>query len=669
MRGRLAKASLIGKFSLMSLIPIVLLGVVLGQSIQSRLRARAVDDARRSAELIARIAIQPRLTPTDLRGVLAPDRILDLDAVLHQPSVRKDLVRVKIWSADTRVVYSDDHAIIGRRFAAGNELGEALRGKVASEVSDVKKAENAAERSYGRLLEVYVPLRFGTSKQPAGAFEMYLPYQPIAASIADDTRNAYLLLLAGLSLLYAVLFRIVARASRTLRRQAEMNRHQARHDALTDLPNRMQFRERVAEAIARGKRDGHQFALILFDLDRFKDINDTLGHHTGDLVLRQIGPRLADAAPGVTAVARLGGDEFAMLIADVSGTPDALAQAAQVLRAFDEPFPLDDLSLEIEVSAGVAVYPEHAGDVNALIQRADVAMYRAKEARSGCEAYTVQHDPYSSTRLTLLGELRGAIESGELLLHYQPKANLLTGEVTGVEALVRWRHPSRGLISPDEFIPLAEQTGLIRPLTLYVVERALRQCAAWGEEGLAIRVAVNLFVRNLLDADLPEQIERLLVRHPFGRGRLELEITESGIMADPARARLVLERLSAMGVRLAIDDFGTGYSSLAYLKRLPVHEIKIDKTFVMGMDEDDSDVAIVRSTIDLARNLGLGVVAEGVKSEAVWRRLAELGCDTAQGYYLSRPLAPADLIPWLRESGRLPIAPVAVQARRPRAIS
>jgi diguanylate cyclase (GGDEF)-like protein len=388
---------------------------------------------------------------------------------------------------------------------------------------------------------------------------------------------------------------------------------------------------------------------MILDLDRFKEVNDTLGHHNGDLLLKQIGSRLTAALRESDSIARLGGDEFGVLLPQIADGDEALAVAEKIRQALREPVALNGISLDLAATIGIAVYPEHGDDVVTLLQRADVAMYLAKEDHTGCELYLPERDEYSPARLALVAELRRAIDQEELVLHYQPKAELKGGRVVGVEALVRWQHPERGLLRPDEFVPLAERTGLIKELTLRVLEAALHQLRAWQENGLQLSVSVNLSARDLLDLELPETVERLLRKYDLPPNRLELEITESVILADPMRARLVLNRLSAMGVELAIDDFGSGYSSLAYLKRLPVRQIKIDRSFVMNMEQDENDAVIVRSTIDLGRNLGLRVVAEGVESEATWSDLARLECDLAQGYYLSRPIPAQALAHWVSE--------------------
>ena len=383
-------------------------------------------------------------------------------------------------------------------------------------------------------------------------------------------------------------------AEQALLAQAELNEHQARHDALTGLANRTLFSHRIERALEGA--EGGQVAVMVLDLDRFKEVNDSLGHHAGDDLLKQVARRLSS-----------------------------------VLRSSD----------------GVALFPEDGLDVYTLLRAADVAMYTAKEEMTGYGFFDGNTHRLDVARLTLVGELRRALEKRELVLHYQPQALLGTGEVHSVEALLRWNHPERGLIGPDEFIPLAQQTGLIRPLTLYVIGEALRQCQAWERKGLELAVAVNVSARNLLDVEFPAQVKGLLSAWELDAARLSLEITEDAVLTDPVRTKAILEQLAGMGIRLAIDDFGTGYSSLAYLKRLPITEIKIDRSFVMGMATDEDDATIVRSTIDLGRNLGLEVVAEGVESEPIWNKLRELGCNIAQGYYLSRPLPPDQLGAWL----------------------
>jgi diguanylate cyclase (GGDEF)-like protein len=447
--------------------------------------------------------------------------------------------------------------------------------------------------------------------------------------------------------------RLVARLEQSLvqlTEQAAKNQYQALHDALTDLPNRVLFHDRVQQAIRASQRDRSSVAVMIMDLDHFKEINDTLGHHNGDRLLQQAGARLRGLLRDSDTVARLGGDEFGILLPQVPDTATATAVAMKVLKGLEEPLIVDGLALDVTASIGITICPQHGEDVDVLLRRADVAMYVSKAAHTGYEVYTVRRDRYSPSRLALAGELRRAIQNEELILRYQPKAELRTGRVTGVEALIRWKHPRRGLVPPDEFVPIAEHTGLMRPLTLFVLDSALGQCRALHDLGLALSVSVNLSARNLSDLNLPDEVVRLLNKWDLQPRFLELEITETSLMADPARAMDVLARLSARRIRLSIDDFGTGYSSLAFLRQLPVDEIKIDKSFVMNMLADENDAVIVKSTIDLGRNLGLRVVAEGVQSFMIWNHLASMGCDLAQGNYLGEPMAPEELIPWLQQT-------------------
>jgi diguanylate cyclase (GGDEF)-like protein/PAS domain S-box-containing protein len=435
----------------------------------------------------------------------------------------------------------------------------------------------------------------------------------------------------------------------TERTRAEADlRHQTLHDNLTGLPNRLLLRDRLKQALRSARRQQTPFALLLLDLDRFKDVNDALGHQAGDALLRLMGRRLAGAMRDMDTLARLGGDEFAILL---PGTDEAgaVSVSARLLQMLEEPFELNGSTLDVGGSLGVTVYPQHGDDAEVLLQRADVAMYIAKRAGGGYAVYEPKHDHYTPERLAFHTELRYGIERGELVLHYQPKFACHDGQLVGVEALVRWTHPRRGLVMPDEFIPLAEQTGLITALSRWVLEAVVRQCRLWQDAGRHIPIAVNLSMRDLHDVHIPETIENLLTCWGVAPHLLRVEITESSLMADPERALATVARLSAMGVRIAIDDFGTGYSSLAYLKKLPVDELKIDRSFVSDMRGDASDRAIVRSTIDLAHNLGLRVVAEGVEDAETWQLLSELGCDEAQGYHLGRP-SPADQLTSLPHS-------------------
>ncbi|HYR63556.1 MAG TPA: bifunctional diguanylate cyclase/phosphodiesterase, partial [Actinomycetota bacterium] len=475
---------------------------------------------------------------------------------------------------------------------------------------------------------------------------------PTAATVSGLTFRVGVLsvigLLAGLMVrnLQRERLQVELRAAQLVGLAAEKE-HLALHDVVTGLPNRVLFQEEVAGALGTASADGTRVAVMIMDLDRFREINDTLGHHNGDAVLQLIAARLEGNAPQSAVVARLGGDEFGVLLANVRDPGAAAAAGRAILGLLETPVCIDGFSLHVEASVGVAVYPEHGEDADQLLQRADVAMYVTKAAQSGVELYSAKKDGYRPSRLTLMGELRRAIDGGELVLYYQPQVHVRGERVHSVEALVRWQHPVRGLIPPDEFIPLAERTGLIRPLTQRVVELAVQQWAEWRRQGRSLRVAANLSARNLHDPGLADEIARLVWKYKVPPGQLELEITESALMGDTARALDLLPKLRAMGIRLAIDDFGTGYSSLAYLKQMPVSQIKIDRSFVRHMSEDAADTAIVGGTVDLAHNLGLEVVAEGVEDRATFNMLAALGCDVVQGWLVAPALPAADLVSWL----------------------
>jgi diguanylate cyclase (GGDEF)-like protein len=458
--------------------------------------------------------------------------------------------------------------------------------------------------------------------------------------------------LPAIALLFLPLFAVHRGGSEAIAKE-----HQALHDALTGLPNRDLFRDRIDQAIRTSRRAVEAAVVMIMDLDHFKEINDTLGHHMGDLLLEEVARRLSRTLREADTVARLGGDEFGVLLPLVSKPGDAAVVAQQLLLELREPFMLDGMRLEIDASVGIALHPTHGDDVETLQQRADIAMYSAKQSGRGYAIFEPELDRHSPRRLALAGGMRQAINDGQITLYYQPKADLQSGSVVGVEALARWNHPEFGIVGPSEFVPIAEQTGLITPLTSFVLDAALSQIRTWKDAGLELSIAVNLSARSFLDTHLAVEIPRLLNKWAVNASQLELEITESMLMTDSARAEATLERLSQIGLTLSVDDFGTGYSSLANLKRLPVDVIKIDKSFVMEMAVDASDAAIVRSTIDLAHNLGLRVVAEGVESEDAWRQLESLGCDYAQGFYLSRPL-PADAATRLiRERGAARTAP------------
>ena len=434
---------------------------------------------------------------------------------------------------------------------------------------------------------------------------------------------------------------------RRLQRQSRENYHLARYDQLTGLPNRTMFINLLRRATRASRPGEGGVAVLLVDLEGFKEINDTLGHSTGDDVLREVARRLRAVVGEGTVIARLGGDEYAVVSEGVTDCAQAQARAAAIQSSLSEPIVVDGVALNVEASIGVALVGEHADDVDLLLQRADVALTRAKSHHSTVAVYSSDFDHSDAARLKLLGEVRPGLERGEFALHYQPKIDLESRQVVGVEALLRWHHPERGLVPPLDFIPLVEQTALVRPLTLHVIDVALAQLAAWHSHGLKMKMAVNLSARNLLDRDLSHQVDLLLERHAIDPAQLILEVTESAAMTDPETAVSALTTLRERGMGISIDDFGTGNASISYLAKLPASEIKIDRSFITDIGSDRRSEAIVRSTIDLARHLGLSVVAEGIESEADLERLATLNCQMGQGFGIARPLPADELTAWL----------------------
>jgi len=549
-----------------------------------------------------------------------------LDLLRHVLRARRSqrLVRHVVENSFDAIVTTDAEGLVG----SFNPAAERMFGREAGSVLGRSVAEIIAGTGpgLGRLSRLGVHEALG--RRGDGTV---FPLEMSVGELPDDERPRRV----------AFLRDITARKAH----EEELER-QATHDSLTGLPNRELLRRRFEEAIDAATT--RTAALVLLDLDGFREVNDTLGHAVGDRLLQEIASRLAACAGRGDTVARLGGDEFAVLLPGAT-LEDAEERIRTMAKVLGESFVIEGLSLHIEAGFGIALYPDHGEAANGLIQRADVALYVAKRDHAGTAVYAPEQDYNSVRQLTLKGELRHAVDRGELVLNFQPQISVGTGRVVGAEALVRWRHPRLGLVSPAEFIPLAEHTGLVRPLTQWVLDTAIAQAAAWWHRGRLIRVSVNLSARNLREDDLPDRVGDLLVRHGLPAAALTLEITESVIMDDPRRALRVVTNLHALGVTIAVDDFGTGYSSLAYLRRLPARELKIDKSFVLGLDREPSDLRLARSIVEMAHNLGLESVAEGVETEAIWRLLREIGCDAGQGHLFSPPVPAEVLESWMEE--------------------
>jgi diguanylate cyclase (GGDEF)-like protein len=617
-----------------SLVPVLALGLVLSAALRAEARARGTAEGRAHASLLARTAIEPVLDGHPLSEDLTPGELGALRQVTERAVRSGDVVRVRLRDLRGRVVFSGDGS--GLRETPEGESAGAAGGATVAHLTRLNTDANDDGPAGPEVVEVYLPLSTGGPQ--LGVLEIYLPYAPIAHDINAGRRTLNLVLAAGLVLLWAILALVSAS---TMRRMAWLGDH----DPLTGLPNRGLFHRRAGAAIDHVRRHGGSAAVVLADVDRFKEINDTLGHHSGDALLRELAARLATVVRPGDTVARLGGDEFGLVLTGVH-EPAIPALVDRLRGAFDGEVTVSGLPVGAEASIGYAIAPADGDDADTLLRHADVALYRAKAGRIGAARYDPRHDHFDVTKLALVSELRRAVEADELVLHYQPKVNLGTGQVCSVEALVRWQHPQRGLLAPEKFLAVAEQTGLIEPLTRWVLTTALRRLGA-GSDDAELSVAVNVSARNLAQPDFADMVLTALSGAGVAAERLTLEITETALLADPETAAALLTRVSAAGVRVSIDDFGQGQTSLGYLAQLPVHELKIDQKFVTGLPGNTAHAAIVRSMIDLGHNLGLRVVAEGIEDAATLALVTEFGCDVAQGYLLARPMPAGDLPGWL----------------------
>ena len=606
-------------------------------------RQHAISQAESNAvfhsRFVVRAVLGDRLRPGDFARALSRDRAGALDSVAEADILVGDSLALELYSRDGRVTYATDRLLVGTRpHDAPNARSTLATGTVAKTVEAVNGR---------KVLKVFVPVPFVGSDEPAGVLALSQDYKPIVQAGRKGLLPVIGVLQLVLLTLYLSLFPLLRRVTARLRGQVEEIERLALYDALTGLANRRLFHDRLEQAFLSAQRSATGFSLMLLDLDRFKEINDTLGHQTGDAVLGELATRLKTVARASDTVARLGGDEFALVLLGAHDSASALFVAERIRRALDDPFVIgDDLTLQLETSIGIAMYPRHGEDGEQLLKHADIALYASKDTHAPV-VYAAEHDQHSVDGLELVAQIRQAIENDELIVHFQPEVDLASGETRRLEALVRWQHPERGLLLPESFIPLARQSALVRPITRHVLDVALRQCRAWHDAGLPVGVAVNLAGRDLADSRLEEEVSDALRRWKLEPAFLELEIPESAVISERERIHQMLARLSDRGVRIAVDDFGSGYASLSHLKQLPVDVLKIDKSFVENVGNGGDDDAIVRSTIDLAHSLGITVVAEGVESEEVLDRLRALGCDLAQGFVLARPASAEDITSWL----------------------
>jgi diguanylate cyclase (GGDEF)-like protein len=591
-------------------------------------RGRAEHTATLQAS-IATQAIVDRLRPADMRAPLSPARKTELDRLFRARVLDDETLAAAVATHDGQVVYTTNVAGIGSRVGSREQLEKARGGTVTSESVSVKVAETTK-----RVLRTYAPFRLADGS--TGVIVVDKDYAPIASAARQAAIAVAGVLEFVLLSLWICLIPIMRTVTRRIHRQLDTIAHLALHDDLTGLPNRAQFGARLDELLTRG--DAARFSVLFIDLDRFKDVNDTLGHDRGNELLVSIANRLEASRGPHELVARLGGDEFAVLSERALTDVAALALADQLLMVVSEACEIAGVSIELHASIGIALSPAHGSSRDELLRRADIAMYTAKRAGAP-RVFAPELDDHSPVRLAMNGELRRALERSELVVYYQPQVDLRRGVVRGVEALVRWQHPSRGLLQPDAFLTAIEHAGLMRNLTRYVLDASLLQLRAWRDAGLGLDLAMNVTFWDMADAGFPEEIAHALAAHGLEPSSLELEITESVLLSESVRSGRRLERLVEHGIRIAIDDFGVGYSSLGQLKNVPAQILKIDRSFVLGMKSDPSDAAIVRSTIELAHNLGLEVVAEGVETHEHVLHLREAGCDIVQGFLLGQPAA------------------------------
>jgi diguanylate cyclase (GGDEF)-like protein len=644
-------ARLFAVFAVLSLLPVLVLGTVLS------LQFRAEVEQRGRVEGLAQAATQSRLlSETVLDGHTLAEPMNDVELIQLRAFVATEIrngqiARIRVRGPNGTIVYSNDGTVetSAHDDGGGTETGprEAAAGRSVVELTRLDGDENGDAAEGQNVVEVYTPIHSRTDTSVIGVLEVYLPYGPIQQQMNRGLNRLSWTLVSGLGLLYVVLASLAWVTTRRLGRQAKLFQHLALHDPLTNLPNRARFSERISEAITAAKRTGRGSAVVLLDVDKFRGVNDTLGHHNGDALLSCLADRLTTHVGSDDTVARLGGDEFGLVLAGVHHPDEAAPLLARIQAAVEEEVDLAGVSVSVEASMGVVFVPKDGETADRALQHADVALEVAKRTHAGISYYEAAQNDYNAEKLALVAELRRALERDELVLHYQPQIRQPDGEVIAVEALVRWQHPTRGLLFPDAFVPAAELTGLIEPMTRWILDAAIAQLQAWQDVAPDLMVAVNISARSLQRPEFPELVLDALEQADCPPNRVILEITETALVTDAPVAAQVLNRLKAANIKLSLDDFGQGYTSLSQLPNLPISELKIDKAFVMRMLRSNSDAAIVRSVIELAHNLGMRVVAEGVEDSQTLDALRELNCDVTQGYLFSKPLDPEKLVPWM----------------------
>jgi diguanylate cyclase (GGDEF)-like protein len=611
----------------------------------------AISEAERAAtkhaSLVASTLLQREVEAGDLAQPVSRARRRELDTLMRALLASDDILTVALVRKDGHITYSTDHAEIGtvlpNRLAA-----DAAAGTILSTASRARAADGQAGP---KTLTTYAPVRPRSARGAALIVQSYAPIEHAARSAQLRVGGV---LEALLLVLFLVLIPLLARVTKRIGAQIDRIHFQAYYDELTGLPNRVHLSERLGLAFRRAAGKGRFVAVLLLDLDRFREINNTLGHEAGDALLVETANRLREVVGTDKLLGRLGGDEFAV-VTEYEEEKEMKAFAEGLRTALEPPVVVGGLPLTVDSTIGIAFFPKDGLDAETLLKHAEVATYTAKEWHVGVLAYSPAVNPHDPEQLELVGSLRDAAERGELRLHYQPKVDLATSEIVGFEALAYWEHPSRGLLPPGAFVPIAERTGAIRHVTRAVLVAAIQQLKEWDSLDRKLTVAVNLTAMDLLDPKLPRQLRALLRKHGVDPERLCIELTERSVMAAPDRARSILNRIVAAGIQVSIDDFGTGHSSLAHLRNLPVQEVKIDRSFVADMIVEPHDRMIVLAAIQLGHSLGLRTVAEGVETTAVHDALRELGCDQAQGYLYGRP-QPAEAATSLLTSGDLQAA-------------